>query len=82
MLARGETQPLLDLAKSAPDEASRIDAITALGHTGGDAAIALLSSLAFDKTSTDIAVRKAAYRAYRRAKRRAARVVKQNGAQA
>ncbi|HZF52749.1 MAG TPA: HEAT repeat domain-containing protein [Polyangiaceae bacterium] len=82
MIARGETQPLLDLAKSAPDEASRIDAITALGHTGGDAAIALLGSLAFDKTNTDIAVRKAAYRAYRRAKRRAAKVARENGANA
>lgn len=81
MLARGETAPLLELAKAAPDEASRIDAITALGHTGGDAAIALLSSIAFDKTGTDIAVRKAAYRAYRRAKRRAAKV-KENGANA
>jgi ParB family chromosome partitioning protein len=82
MLAKGETQPLFDLAKSAPDEETRIDAITALGRTGGDEAIALLSSLAFDKKGTDIAVRKAAYRAYRRAKRKAAKVAKENGAHA
>lgn len=82
MLTRGEIQPLIDIVKIAPDDASRIDAITALGHTGGDAAIALLSSIAFDKTGTDIAVRKAAYRAYRRAKRKAAKVVKENGANA
>ena len=52
---------------------------------GNDTA-ALLSTLAFDKKGTDIAVRKAAYRAYRRAKRKAAKTTqgkqKQKGANA
>jgi ParB family chromosome partitioning protein len=82
VLVNGEIEPLLGLAKSAPDEASRLDAIAALGHMGGDAAVALLGSLAFDKKATDIAVRKAAYRALRRAKRKAAKIAKENGAHA
>ncbi|MCC6552249.1 MAG: HEAT repeat domain-containing protein [Polyangiaceae bacterium] len=82
MIAAGEVEPLLALARSAIDGAAQLDAIAALGRAGGDSALALLSSLAFDKKANDLAVRKAAYRAYRRAKRRAARVARQNGAHA
>jgi ParB family chromosome partitioning protein len=73
MILAGETAPLLTLARSGTDAQARLDAIAALGRTGGDEAIALLGSLAFDKKAADLAARKAAYRAYRRAKRRAAR---------
>ncbi len=86
LLSRGETDVFLELAKNASDEGERCDAIAALGRAGGDAAIALLGTLAFDKKGTDIAVRKAAYRAYRRAKRKAAKSLqgkqKQKGANA
>ncbi|WP_437667450.1 HEAT repeat domain-containing protein [Sorangium sp. So ce1182] len=73
LLARGALAPLISLAQGAGgDAAARLDAIAALGRAGGDRAIEALAALAFDKGATDVAARKAAYRAYRRAKRRAA----------
>lgn len=78
MLFKGETDTLLSIAQNAADAGERCDAIAALGRVGGDAAIALLQTLAFDKKGTDIAVRKAAYRAYRRAKRKAEKNVQKN----
>jgi ParB family chromosome partitioning protein len=77
-----EAEPLLALVSAAPDEETKLEAIAALGQVGGDAAVSLLTSLAFDKKATEIAVRKAAYRALRRAKRRAAKVAKENGVRA
>ncbi|WP_437309265.1 HEAT repeat domain-containing protein [Sorangium sp. So ce388] len=73
MLARGALAPLISLAQGAGgDAAARLDAIAALGRAGGDRALEVLAALAFDKGANDVATRKAAYRAYRRAKRRAA----------
>jgi ParB family chromosome partitioning protein len=72
MLARGAVAPLIALAQGGGDAAARLDAIAALGRAGGERALEALSALAFDKKAADVAVRKAAYRAYRRAKRRAA----------
>lgn len=83
MIPAGEVKPLIAIAKDATDEQSRIDAIAALGagrHELGSDAITLLESLAFDKQKTDLAVRKAAYRAYRRAKRRAEKAARLRGA--
>ncbi|EYF02439.1 HEAT repeat domain-containing protein [Chondromyces apiculatus] len=73
VISRKEVEPLLALAKSGADVPSRLDAIHALGRVGGSDVMTLLETLAFDKQKTDIALRKAAYRAYRRAKRRAER---------
>ncbi|WP_437929837.1 HEAT repeat domain-containing protein [Sorangium sp. So ce291] len=73
LLARGALAPLISLAQGAGgDAAARLDAIAALGRAGGDRALEALAALAFDKGANDVATRKAAYRAYRRAKRRAA----------
>ncbi|WP_437691469.1 HEAT repeat domain-containing protein [Sorangium sp. So ce176] len=73
MLARGALAPLISLAQGAGgDAAARLDAIAALGRAGGERAIEALAAIAFDKAAADVAARKAAYRAYRRAKRRAA----------
>ncbi|WP_438009318.1 HEAT repeat domain-containing protein [Sorangium sp. So ce321] len=73
LLARGALAPLISLAQGAGGDAgARLDAIAALGRAGGDRALEALAALAFDKGATDVAARKAAYRAYRRAKRRAA----------
>ncbi|WP_437280893.1 HEAT repeat domain-containing protein [Sorangium sp. So ce375] len=77
MLARHDVAtlaPLIALAKgNGGDAAARLDAIAALGRAGGERALEALSALAFGKKETpDVAVRKAAYRAYRRAKRKAA----------
>ncbi|WP_437783385.1 HEAT repeat domain-containing protein [Sorangium sp. So ce1097] len=73
MLSRGALAPLISLAQGAGgDAAARLDAIAALGRAGGERAIEALAALAFDKAAADAATRKAAYRAYRRAKRRAA----------
>ena len=82
MITAGETGPLLGLAQGAADAATQLDAIAALGRAGGEGAIAWLGSFSFDKKANDLAGRKAAYRAYRRAKRKAARASKQNGAHA
>ncbi|WP_438035640.1 HEAT repeat domain-containing protein [Sorangium sp. So ce204] len=69
--------PLISLARgSGGDASARLDAIAALGRAGGERALEALAALAFDKEKAkekaEIAVRKAAYRAYRRAKRKAA----------
>ncbi|WP_437985501.1 HEAT repeat domain-containing protein [Sorangium sp. So ce117] len=69
--------PLISLAQgSGGDASARLDAIAALGRAGGERALEALAALAFDKEKAkekaDVAVRKAAYRAYRRAKRKAA----------
>ncbi|WP_437289842.1 HEAT repeat domain-containing protein [Sorangium sp. So ce406] len=73
MLARGALAPLISLAQGAGgDAAARLDAIAALGRAGGERAIEALAAIAFDKAAADVAARKAAYRAYRRAKRKAA----------
>jgi ParB family chromosome partitioning protein len=53
------------------DQAARIDAAAALGRTGGSEAVAALRALAFDKKGTPEALRKAAYRAFKRAERQA-----------
>ncbi|WP_437736101.1 HEAT repeat domain-containing protein [Sorangium sp. So ce1335] len=73
MLARGALAPLISLAQGAGgDAAARLDAIAALGRAGGERALEVLAALAFDEGAADVAARKAAYRAYRRAKRGAA----------
>ncbi|AUX40948.1 hypothetical protein SOCE26_023500 [Sorangium cellulosum] len=72
LLARGAVAPLIALAQGGGDAAARLDAIAALGRAGGERALEALAAIAFDKKAADVAVRKAAYRAYRRAKRRAA----------
>ncbi|WP_437572718.1 HEAT repeat domain-containing protein [Sorangium sp. So ce542] len=77
MLARGDAAalaPLIALARGeGGDAAARLDAIAALGRAGGERALEALAALAFDKAAApDAAVRKAAYRAYRRAQRGAA----------
>ncbi|WP_437716798.1 HEAT repeat domain-containing protein [Sorangium sp. So ce448] len=69
--------PLIALAQgSGGDASARLDAIAALGRAGGERALEALAALAFDKEKAkekaDVALRKAAYRAYRRAKRKAA----------
>ncbi|WP_437726704.1 HEAT repeat domain-containing protein [Sorangium sp. So ce861] len=78
MLARRDAAalaPLIALARGdGGDAAARLDAIAALGRAGGERALEALSALAFDKAAApDVAVRKAAYRAYRRAQRGAAK---------
>ncbi|MFO0606112.1 MAG: HEAT repeat domain-containing protein [Polyangiales bacterium] len=70
LLARRETAALAALAAStAADATARLDAIGALGLTGGDDAREVLEAIAFDKKNSDAALRKAAYRALRRARR-------------
>jgi len=67
LLAAGDVVALTALAKDATaDRPARLDAIAALGRAG--AAVDLLTQLAFDKSS-DADLRKAAYRALRRARR-------------
>ncbi|WP_437534582.1 HEAT repeat domain-containing protein [Sorangium sp. So ce726] len=77
MLARHDVAalaPLISLAQgNGGDAAARLDAIAVLGRAGGERALEALAALAFGKEKkADVAVRKAAYRAYRRAKRKAA----------
>ncbi|WP_437592087.1 HEAT repeat domain-containing protein [Sorangium sp. So ce1000] len=78
MLARHDVAalaPLISLAQgNGGDAAARLDAIAALGRAGGERALEALAALAFDKNkkTAEVAVRKAAFRAYRRAKRKAA----------
>jgi ParB family chromosome partitioning protein len=69
VLAAHDSATLLLLLRD-PDAAVRLDAVAGLGRTGGEQAITALRALAFDKKGADEALRKAAYRAYRRAKRR------------
>ena len=82
LIAAHVPEPLLQLLDSpaaAPgatglaDAAARLDAVAALGRVGGTAALGALRALAFDKKSTSEALRKAAYRAYKRAQRQADR---------
>jgi ParB family chromosome partitioning protein len=68
LIAARESAPLVALARSTDDGARR-DAIAALGQVGGDEARAVLESIAFDKKGGDAELRKAAYRALRRARR-------------
>lgn len=68
-LARHDTAALVALASDASaDRAARIDAVLALGRAGGDGVQATLGALAFDE-ALDADLRKAAYRALRRARR-------------
>ena len=53
---------------AAADRAARIDAVLALGRAAGAGAQVTLGALAFDK-ALDAELRKAAYRALRRARR-------------
>ncbi len=64
------------LARSGPDEATRVAAVEALGWAGDEASREALSALAFDKKNAPLPLRKAAYRALRRAKRRADQAAK------
>lgn len=68
-LAHHETAALLSLAtNTSADRAARLDAVSTLGRSGGEAAQKALGALAFDK-ALDEAFRKAAYRSLRRARR-------------
>jgi ParB family chromosome partitioning protein len=69
MIVARETAPLVSIARTGADLTARLDAIAALGLTGGADAAAVLTELAFDKKGGDVALRKAAYRALRRARR-------------
>jgi ParB family chromosome partitioning protein len=71
LLAQHTLEPLRPLA-SKGDTAVRKDALAALGRMGTDAAAELLRTLAFD-TSQSEELRKAAYRAHKRARRAAER---------
>jgi ParB family chromosome partitioning protein len=68
-------EPLKSLATHA-DAGVRQDAWAALSRLGGEAAAELLRTLAFDKTQP-VELRKAAYRAHKRARRTAARARKE-----
>ncbi len=68
-LAQHDTAALVALASdAAADRAARIDAVLALGRAAGAGAQVTLGALAFDK-ALDAELRKAAYRALRRARR-------------
>lgn len=68
-LAHHDTSVLVTVASdTAADRTARIDAALALGRAGGPEAQAALGKLAFDK-ALDAELRKAAYRALRRARR-------------
>jgi len=79
LVARREAGPLVALVRAGGDAAARSEAVAALGRIGGDEATTLLTELAFAKGS-EVALRKAAYRALRRA-RRATAAAMQEGAQ-
>lgn len=67
----GELEALRALASGGPDEPTRVAAVEALGWAGDEASRELLGAIAFDKAKAPLPLRKAAYRALRRAKRRA-----------
>ena len=69
MIVARETAPLVSVVREGTDLNARLDAIAALGLTGGADAAAALTEVAFDKKNADAALRKAAYRALRRARR-------------
>lgn len=78
LIATRTAEPLVELlsgatAGSRADATARSDAAAALGRVGGTAALAALRTTAFDKKGADETLRKAAYRAYKRAKRHADR---------
>lgn len=72
LISTHASAPLLPLLRDA-ESAVRLDAVAGLGRVGGHEAMAALKALAFDKKGADEALRKAAWRAYRRARRRAER---------
>jgi ParB family chromosome partitioning protein len=71
LLAGRQVEPLRPLATHARNEV-RQDAFAALGRVGTDSAAEVLRTLAFDK-SQPVELRKAAYRAHKRARRAAER---------
>ncbi|WP_223640146.1 HEAT repeat domain-containing protein [Corallococcus sp. EGB] len=75
LLAKKDLKPLQTVA-SDPKPEVRQDAWAALGRLGGDEAAALLKTAAFDK-SQSVELRKAAYRAHKRARRAAERARKE-----
>ncbi|WP_309892564.1 HEAT repeat domain-containing protein [Archangium sp.] len=75
LLADKELEPLRPLATH-KDEAVRQDAWAALGRLGGDSAAEVLRAQAFDKNQS-VELRKAAYRAHKRALRAAQRARKE-----
>ncbi|NOK36779.1 hypothetical protein HMI49_26590 [Corallococcus exercitus] len=75
LLAKKDLEPLKSVAADAKPEV-RQDAWAALGRLGGDEAAALLKTAAFDK-SQSVELRKAAYRAHKRARRAAERARKE-----
>lgn len=72
LISTHSSAPLLPLLRDA-ESGVRLDAVAGLGRVGGPEALAALKALAFDKKGADEALRKAAWRAYRRARRRAER---------
>lgn len=72
LISTHSSAPLLPLLRDA-DLAVRLDAVAGLGRVGGPEAMTALKTLAFDKKGADEALRKAAWRAYRRARRRTER---------
>ncbi|RKH14345.1 hypothetical protein D7X74_20205 [Corallococcus sp. CA047B] len=75
LLAKKDLGPLKPVASDAKPEV-RQDAWAALGRLGGDEAAELLKTAAFDK-SQSVELRKAAYRAHKRARRAAERARKE-----
>ncbi|NPD28263.1 HEAT repeat domain-containing protein [Corallococcus exiguus] len=75
LLAKKDLKPLESVAADAKPEV-RQDGWAALGRLGGDEAAALLKTAAFDK-SQSVELRKAAYRAHKRARRAAERARKE-----
>lgn len=75
LLAKKDLEPLKPVAADAKPEI-RQDAWAALGRLGGDEAAALLKTAAFDKSQA-VELRKAAYRAHKRARRAAERARKE-----
>ncbi|WP_224240450.1 HEAT repeat domain-containing protein [Hyalangium gracile] len=74
VIASRQLEPLRPLATTAAPEVKQ-DAWAALGRLGGDAAAELLRGQAFDKGQS-VELRKAAYRAHKRARRAAERARK------
>jgi ParB family chromosome partitioning protein len=74
MIAAHQLEPLRPLATSGAPEV-KPDSWAALGRMGGDDAAELLRGQAFDKSQT-VELRKAAYRAHKRARRAAERTRK------
>ncbi|RKG63873.1 hypothetical protein D7V80_29030 [Corallococcus sp. CA054B] len=75
LLAKRDLEPLKSVAADPKAEVKQ-DAWAALGRLGGDEAAALLKTAAFDK-SQSVELRKAAYRAHKRARRAAERARKE-----